>query len=225
MFKWNVEEMKLTKERENAIFPNKHIWSCEHEVSREDKIKFVDEHNEGRLSIILNLYEKFQKEKDNLPKDKYGEVKTTSLIAWVKRNQALRLIDITYNYGQIYLFPFLERNIQCLNNKGHYDCFSDYVDEVFHRQLQQCEKKEKQWFLEHDEYSILKNKLKKAMEKHSTTFEVNIGYSSSGEVFIYDDCYNTNRPITIEEIKTLLTQYEKLDNYIHQLSKETEIVF
>jgi hypothetical protein len=225
MFKWNVEEMKLTKERENAIFPNKHIWSCEHEVSREDKIKFVDEQTDGKLSIILNLHEKFQKEKAELPKDRYGEVKTTSLIAWVKRNQALRLIDITYNYGQIYLFPFLERNIQCLNIKGQFDCFSDYIDEVFHRQLLQCEKKERQWFLEHDEYSILKTKLRKAMEKHSTTFEVNIGYSSSGEVFVYDDCHNTNRPITIEEIKTLLTQYEKLDNYTHQLSKEIEIIF
>lgn len=225
MFKWNVEKMELTKERNNAIFPNKHIWSCEHETSREDKIKFVDEHTEGRLSIILDLYEKFQKEKKDLPKNKYGEVKTTSLISWVKRNQALRLIDITYNYGQIYLMPFLERNIQNLNTKGHFDCFSDFVDEVFHRQLIQCEKKEKQWFLEHDEYSVLKTKLRKVMEKHSTTFEVHIGYSSSGEVFISDDSCNKHRPITIEEIKTLLTQYEKLDDFIKQLSKETQIKF
>ena len=63
------------------------------------------------------------------------------------------------------------------------------------------------------------------MEKHSTTFEVNIGYSSSGEVYIYDDSSSTNRPITIEEIKILLTQYKKLDNYTRQLSKEIEIIF
>ena len=190
------------------------------ELTEEGKEKFKEV-----LEYDVALYEEYTyaivKCSDEEPKIKW----ITNLIGWLKRNQALKLIDITYDYGKVYFLPFLERNIQYLNNKGQFDYFSDYVDEVFHRQLLQCEKKERQWFLEHDEYSILKTKLRKAMEKHSTTFEINIGYSSSGEVYIYDDSRSTKRPITIEEIKILLTQYKKLDNYTRQLSKEIEIVF
>lgn len=66
------------------------IYDCEDSVSREDKIAFVDSKTDGKLSYLLSLIEKFNADKDNLPKkdSMFGEpeVKTTSLKAWIKRN-------------------------------------------------------------------------------------------------------------------------------------------
>ena len=44
MFTWNVKEMKLT----NAKLLENGVWEFENEVSREDKLAFVDGRTGGR---------------------------------------------------------------------------------------------------------------------------------------------------------------------------------
>lgn len=53
MFEWKIEELKLYHQK--GV-----IYDCEHTVSREDKIAFVDGLQDGKLSYILNLFEKFK---------------------------------------------------------------------------------------------------------------------------------------------------------------------
>ena len=155
MFEWKVEEMRLMNTTKNL----KGIYPFEDEVSREDKIAFVDLLQDGKLSYIIAMIQKFETEKDSLPKDKWGHVKTVSLKAWLKRN------DIGYSrpiFNQDYFHGFFsllgtERNIQSnsMNIKGnYYDPYDDLVDSIFHKQLVKCEKQEKEYFLEHDEFSI-----------------------------------------------------------------------
>lgn len=236
MFTWNVEEMKLMNETFKYFIGNERIYDDEYNVnvSREDKIAFVDSMQDGKLSYILSIIDKFNKEKDTLPKDNYGYVKTVSLRAWLKRNDTgydRPVFDNWYHYGHYSLLGS-ERSLNTLySTKGGYDFYDDFVDECFHRQLKECERLERKYFKEHDEYSILKTKLIKNIDKFNTTFDVNIKWSSDGNIYIYEK-YEVNestksrdKKITIEELKELIDKYNKLEDYIKELSKEINIVY
>lgn len=227
MFEWKVEDMTLLNEKDGIFIGKEEIYECENKVSREDKIAFVDSLQDGKLSYLLFLIDKFNEDYDSLAKQKtlFGEekVKTVSLKAWIKRNDKKynrSIIDDTYRYGDYYILGS-RRNIRN-NLKGTYDTYDDLVDEVFHRQLKECEKKERQYFLEHDEYSILKKKFRE--RNYPTTFGVNISSWSSGRICVCDD-NNNERDITIEELKELLDKYEQIDALVEKLTKETNIVY
>ena len=113
--------------------------------------------------------------------------------------------------------------IRDLNNYWEEGLFHDLVDEVFHSQLLKCEKEEEKYFLEHDEYSILKKKFRN--RKHHTTFGVHIGTWSNGMVTINGDSDGEERDITMEELKDLLAKYDQLDALVEKLTAETDIVY
>ena len=174
------------------------------------------------------MLEKFEEDKDSLSKQTsaFGNVsvKTVSLKAWIKRNDtkySRPVIDDWYRYGTFNILG-CERNIQ-INLKGTYDTYEDLVDEVFHRQLKKCELEEKKYFLEHDEYSILKRKFKDYSNAYSTTFGAHITTSSDENVYVGEN-FESKREITIDELKDLLTKYEQLDALVEKLTAETHIV-
>lgn len=229
MFEWKVEEMKLTNDHAYSYRGRYKttLYICESSVSREDKIAFVDSKIDGKLSYILSLIEKFNVDKENLPKkdDIFGnpKVKTISLKAWIKRNDTKyqqKVIDDCYQYGKYNLLG-CERNIQS-NTKGNYDYYDDLVDEVFHRQLMECEREEQKYFHEHDEYSILKQKFTGKQEQYGTTFGVSVVTGSCG-VCVGD--FDRKRDITIDELKELLSKYEQLDVLVKKLTEETSIMY
>ena len=134
MFNWKVEEMALLNEKGGAFVGKEKIYNCESQVSREDKIEFVDRMQDGKLSYILALIDKFNEDKAALPQDKWGCVKTVSLIAWVKRNDTKYdrpIVNCEYNYGKYYLLG-IKRNLTN-RYRGDYDTYDDLVDEAFHR--------------------------------------------------------------------------------------------
>lgn len=146
MFTWNVEEQKLRKNQ--YTIGRIKIYNCENSTSREDKIAFVDSMQDGKLSYILELSEKFEQDRKNIPKDKWGYVKTVSLKAWIKKNDTKYgqpIIDTEYKYGSFYICS-VERNICSIAQKSCYDYYDDIVDEVFHRQLTKCEEKRRRIF-------------------------------------------------------------------------------
>lgn len=222
MFKWNVEDMKLLNQKSSIMIGKEKIYNCEQDITKEDKIAFVDKMQDNKLSYILALAEKFEKDKENMPTDSWGDVKTVSLKAWIKRNDERNLIDNLYQYGNIRFMG--GRSIQCINKKGVYDTCENYIDEIFHRQLKECEKLEHKYFLEHDEYSILKQKFRD--RNYHTTFGVNIGECSDGNIFVYDtNDSNKRRKITIEELKYLLEKYNELDKMVKKITEEINIKY
>lgn len=223
MFEWKVEEMKLMNSQ-NKISG---IFNCEYEVSREDKIEFVDSMQDGKLSYIIGMILNFEEIKDTLPKDQYGEVKTVSLKAWLRKNDTFYnrpIFDNDYNYGGFYLLGVKRYiSINPMNTKGSYcDHYADLVDEVFHRQLIECCSLEKKYFREHDEYSILKDRFCYLNDEYRTSFGVHTGYCSNGEVYVYDDENSEHREITIEELKRLIPLYDRLEMFIQELSEEVK---
>lgn len=220
MFEWKVEDMVLLNQKGGVFLGKEKIYDCESKVSREDKIAFVDSLQDGKLSYILALAEKFNEERETMPKDQWGNVKTVSLKAWIKRNDDRKLLDDNYRYGDIRFIG--GRNIGSISLKGGYDTYEDYVDEIFHRQLRECEKEEKRYFLEHDEYSVLKKKFRD--RDYHTTFGVHIITSSDGNIYVGED-FDTKREITMDELKELLAKYEQLDALVEKLTAETHIVY
>lgn len=226
MFIWNVEDMALLNQNFTICIGNEKIYNCEREISREDKIAFVDKMNDGKLSYILLLADKYAIDKETMPKDSWGTVKTVSLKAWIKKNDTKYnrpIFDNSFKYGQFYLLG-IERHIEYVNSKRHYDTYEDLVDEAFHRQLKKCEEEERLYFLAHDEYSILKQKYRDYHEKYRTSFGVHLSWGSK-DINIWDDNSGNKREITIEELKELLSKYEQIDALVEKLTAETHIVY
>ena len=224
MFEWKVEDMKLMNQRNGWFIGKQKIYYCEDEVSREDKIAFVDSMQDGKLTYLLGLVGKFNNEKMDLPKDRYGNVKTVSLKAWINRNDTkydTHIFDCDYRYGKYRIFG-MDRYITS-SYKGSYDIYDDLVDEVFHRQLKECEKLERAYFEQHDEYSILKRKFKD--KQYFTTFGAKVACGSNNEVYVYDDHWNRKREITIEELKELIDKHEQVEAFVKKLTEETNIVY
>ena len=224
MFKWKVEDMVLFNQKDGVFIGEEKIYDCENKMSREDKIAFVDNLQEGKLSYLLDLIDKFNKAEDSLPKDKWGNVKTVSLKAWLKKNDIRKIVDTEYKYGNISFL--VGRNIEWVNRKGEYDTYSDYVDEIFHRQLKLCENEERKYFLAHDEYSILKDKVRSKSIKYRENFGVHLAFCSNGSICVCDkENSSLRRLITIEELKELLNKYEQLEETIKNITKETKIIY
>lgn len=229
MFEWKVEDMVLMNQKGGLFLNKEKIYDCESKVSREDKIAFVDSFQDGKLSYLLYLIDKFNKDYNSLAKTKsiFGneEVKTVSLKAWINRTDtkySRPILDNSYKYGEYYILGS-RRNIRS-NSKYTYDTYDDLVDEIFHRQLKECEDKERNYFAEHDEYSILKKKFRD--RNYHTTFGVRICDWSNGRLTIKDsDNEDLERDITIDELKDLLSKYEQLDFLVEKLTAETHIVY
>lgn len=213
MFTWKMEELKLYKECEGK--PKSHIFKCEAETSREDKIAFVDSLTGGQLSYVLELIDKLKRDKDTLALDQWGDIKTVSLIAWIKRNDT--------KYGNPIVSTYCTYGMAKVLGIGRYiqNDDNDYVDKVFHAALVDCVEKEKGYFLAHDEYSILKEKFRNRGFK--STFGVKI-FDYSDKMVVEDE-EGRGRPVTLEELKELNEKCEQVQALIEKLTLETHITY
>lgn len=223
-FEWKVEDMALMNEKGNIYICNEKIYKAENELTREEKINFLDSMNDGLTSYILNLADKLKEDKENgvIKKDIYGEMKAISYIAWINRNDTRNCIgNSTYNRGEIRFSPC--RNINRLDTNismFRSSTYSDYVDEAFHLQLKELETQEKQYFRKHDEYEILKAKVSEYLDKYGT-FGLNIWKTSRGLYFYKnDDANSLGRQITLDELKLLYSKYEEMDKLYAKITKE-----
>lgn len=216
MFTWKIEELQFYKECDGNA--KTHIFKCEAEISHEDKIAFVDSLTEGQLSYVLGLIDKLKEEKDTLALDQWGDIKTVSLIAWIKRNDT--------KYGNPIVSTYCTYGMAKVLGVGRYiqregETHDDYVDKVFHAALVECVEKERDYFLAHDEYSILKERFRK--RGFTSTFGVII-FDYSDKMVVEDE-EGTGRPITLEELKDLNAKCEQVQELIEKLTLETHITY
>lgn len=155
MFTWKVEDLALKKDKDKQgrFFET---FIAESQVSRDDKIAFIDSQTGGQMSELLDLYAKFQREKDTIKKDVYGGYKENSLKAWYSRN-AGSLKWSEYDFGFYGIFD--NRRIYNLMSRGSYSVHEDIVDQAFHKLLYDLYRKELEYFNTHDEYAVLSHKL------------------------------------------------------------------
>lgn len=224
MFKWKIEDMALLNEKGRIFIGDKRVYRPENTTSREDKIAFVDSMQDGKLSYLLNLIAKFKQDYKTMPKDEFGNVKARSLQAWIARNDTRGIIDNSYYHRGKFFMMGSTRYIE-FNRKGDYDLHEDLVDEMFHRQLQRCEDHERQYFQEHDEYSILAKKFVEYQRRYGTTFGTIISHWSDGKLTVRDETHKQERPLTMDELKELIAKYEQIDALVAKLTAETNITY
>lgn len=170
--------------------------------------------------IFLKLKQKLNKdiELDYLKIDNLGYVKGNSLKAWLRRNDTKNIIDKDINIGEFFLLGSIYHLNSSLSS-------IDIINKLFHKQLEYCESMEKEWFKNHDKYSILCNKVKKYIKEYNTDFGLNLIISEYIKISKNDDDYFEGRKLTIDELKKLLSAYEKLENYKNLISKEINIKY
>lgn len=215
-FTWKVEDLALMNEKSKFYIGNEKVYKVEDELTRQEKIEFLDSMNDGLTSYILNLADKLEEDKENgiIKKDIHGEMKTISYIAWINKNDTRNCLGTgTFDMGITNFSP--GRNINRLKI-----IHPDYVDEAFHLQLKDLERQEKQYFRKHDEYEILKRKVSNGIDKYGA-FGLNILQCSEG-LFIYKrDNFNLHRrELTLDELKFLNNKYEELEKYYKKITSE-----
>lgn len=216
MFDWKVEQLALLKEKGNRKVSNGFKFDCENTLSQQEKIAFINQRTNGLLDYLLELQQKFNEDVANLPHDNFGNVKTTSLKAWLKRNDSKNMIDNKWHHGQMRMYS--DFNIQSPQTSIRNIANSSSINTIFHSELLKCLEEERQYFVTHDDYEILKTSLEEKMSKHGTTFGVKICLSSDGEVTVGD--FRKDRPIEKSEIRKLLQAYDELERTTLELSQE-----
>lgn len=226
MYTWDVTQMMLRKEQVSSKRGDDVYFSDIANVSREDKIEFLDRMNEGKISYLLDLVEKFRIAEPKMARGSFGDVRTQSLVAWLKKNDTRNLIDRHYHHGQVSVLRSERWFQHFLEVSGSWDRYEDFVDEIFFRQLKICLAEEDKYFREHDEFEIAKSKVRTYSEKYNTTFGVKIAFVSDGRILLVGEGRKLldGPEITLDQCRILITQYEKIDRYVDQLTSECKIL-
>ena len=210
MYEWKLKELKI---RNNEVDTSS--WTLA------EKIAFIDKHENGKMSYILDLINKYVEDLPTLKKDSYGHVKTVSLKAWLKKNDPLKMVDDWYQYGQIdFLRTKRSYTSLYITNPNIKDEAINSVDIRLNETLRKLKSKEDSYFATHDPYSIEENEFE---TNGRPSFGNHIIYGSSG-VFVRDDNGN-DRKLTLEELQLLNEGARKLEEYRKELSKEINITF
>lgn len=242
---YKVEDLVLYNEAKNhpqTIVEKKsnrpYIFAWEKTFTQEEKIAFIDKYYKyrekyGWATYILNLINKFLKEKDGLPKDIYGYVKTVSLKAWLKKNDPREIIHAKWNYGSYYFMSREYSDFATLTARPtwgsegktpYYNEVGKLADLWFHDLLSNFCEVERIWHDDHDD-TILK--VRKIADYHSKYGDFGITLfdmvGSNGEKTLDDkwlSTFNHEKP-TVEEIDKMLEIYEEVDKIM--VSKTDEI--
>lgn len=232
MFNWNVENMSL----KNGSKING-LYHAEYTTSREDKLAFIDGMQDGKLSYIISIIKRFEKEKNQLPTYSNGRYNVKSFRSWIKRNDPRNLIDSTDAYSDINGYFSLcgwggaIQNSYIKDDNVFVGANINLIDKCFHNQLAECERMEYEYFAAHDEYSILLTQIIEGMRRYRTSFGVRISTNNSKidpEVWIHGDAEDNACPvrmIRLDEARILVERYKELEAFIGKLSSDINITY
>lgn len=241
---YKVEDLVLYNEVKNhpqTIVGRKsnrpYIFAWEKTFTQEEKIAFIDKYYKyreqyGWATYLLDLINKFLNEKDSLPKDKYGYVKTVSLKAWLKKNDPREIIRASYSYGSYFFMSREYSNFGSLaarplwgsSSTPYYNEEGKLADLWFHDLLSVFYEVERTWHDDHDDIIL---KVRKIADYFSMYGDFGIALfgmvGSNGEKTLDDSwlsTFNHEKP-TVEEIDKMLEIYEEVDKIM--VSKTDEI--
>ena len=232
---YKIEDLVLYKEKQEA--PKKSVFDLEHKLTQAEKAEFIDKYylwrnkNTGMATYMLNLIDKFNAEKDAMPKDQYGGVKTVSLKAWLKKNDTLGVVYNSYSYGHYYFvgseFTSLSKTPTPLWGRGnpYYGQEGKVVDYWLHDLLNELYKKEVAWYKDHNTLNQKVRQIKKYCDLYGS-FGIKLVdlVGCNGESVLDDSWLKTwhyTKP-TEEEIDKILEVYQEVDTMMKAKTKEIQ---
>ena len=192
------------------------IYEIENQLTESEKVKFIDYLKDGVASYLLNIFSKWESEKDTLPKDNYDHVKTVSKKAWIKRNDERKIIDMEYKIGKYWLFGTEFKDMSTICPSTEYSFRMAYtggniIDQWFHDLCDLLFREEEKYFKEHDNFEIKLSKLVDLGNKHNIAF---------GSRELNDIIWNRKSDISEQRIDGYINAYERLYQFINQISSE-----
>ena len=186
------------------------VFEIEKEMSVDEKIQFIDSQKDGVASYLIELFNKWESEKDGLPKDNSGKVKTVSRKAWYKRNDSRGIIDKDYKIGSYYLFKtkYKYLSMECPTTENGYKMTysgGNIVDQWFHDLLNQLHLEEKEHFETTDSFNIKLEKVKNYTNNFGTVF-------NSQE--IHDIVWNRKTDVSESNLDIYIKAYQELEQSI-----------
>lgn len=240
---YKVEDCKFFNERKKNYtdlderLGRIYIYQDEKNLSQEEKIAFIDEYydykgQKGNATYLLNIIDKYIAEKDSMPKDKYGYVKTVSLKAWLKKNDPRHIIDDSWHYGN---YHFVGREYSFFGTRSvrpvwstklpYYDEENNVVNFWFHDLVVDLCENEDKWYRDHDPIIGKIRKVSKYGKEYGCFNIKKFGeVVGNGERVLDKNWRRTfNEPeITEADLDEMLKVYEEVDSLMK--SKKAEIV-
>lgn len=219
---WIKEEMKLMNMRkEYADNTGRNgdileIFEIENELTLDEKVAFIDSMKDGVASYLIGLLTKWKEEKDSLSKDVYGEVRTVSKKAWIRKNDSRELLDNYFKYGSYRLFGrqytdmTLETPTSMYYGSPIEHTGSHVANQWFHDILNELKRREEKYFRDNDTLTI---KIKEVKEMASMSILFN-------SMELNDIVWNGKEDISEENLDVYIESYEKLGVYIEELERE-----
>lgn len=207
-FIWNVEDQKLRELSKDEIldkYVKSNIYSLQEMQDAMDKYG-----NTAKWSVIWEKFELFQKEKDTIKKDKNGHYNTNSLNAWCKKNGVPQK-GYNNSPGSYSMGYYRYINITTYDK----DCIETLIPDLFYQFLDRLKGKEKDWFRDHDEYTIKCDKIYENINKHyPMPFSEDIHFSAFFDGWIYGYHPEQKRKLTMEELDKIIIFQNAVANAI-----------
>lgn len=204
---------RVHKQEFNSQSP--YIYEIEKEMTIEEKIEFIDKHRDGVASYMLDLFEKWENEKDSLSKDKYGHIRTVSKKAWIKRNDPRKILS-EFDLGTYYLFRqrFSSFGTVCPVERHGRDMVytgSHIVEQWFHNLLDELFYQEKKHFEDTDPYMIKIKKIKELGSFYGSIFNVKE---------LNDIVWNGTVLVSEKNVDAYLKAYEALGESMKEIEEQ-----
>lgn len=166
---------RVHKQKFNSQSP--YVYEIEKEMTVEEKIKFIDKYRDGIASYMLDLFDRWENEKDSISKDNSGNIRTVSKKAWIKRNDTRKIVNTEYDLGTYYLFRqrFSSFSTVCpVERYGHDMAYtgSHVAEQWFHNLLDELFYQEKKHFEDTDPYMIKIKTIKELGSFYGSIFNV-----------------------------------------------------
>ena len=202
---------------------NNELYEYGDEFTITERLKMLEENGRTFVKHNIELRDKF------LDDVKNGVIKNpknfNSVNAWRKKNG---LNSVNHSYGSSYDEAIRLRYVDSWGMPSVYFCLCtpqdrtwDYISAEFTRMLFEFRSEEKKHFNEHDEYTVLSNKVNEALDtryniKSNIFADFRITTGSGVHVVKYDKetdsiDWNTKRDLTIDEMKAILKFKEDFD--------------
>ena len=219
---YSKEDLKFLNMNSNLTIGKEKIFSIENTLSIEEKVAFIDELENGVATHLINIFTKWETEKDSLSKDSHGSIKTVSKKAWIKRNDERKIIDVDYKIGKYYLLgnsfggmslicPYTEYNRKYLYTDDN------VVKQWFHDLCEKLYRQEKEYFESINPFDIKLEKVNKYANKYHIYFDNekinNIAWNNTG--------YKNN--VTEKELDIFIEGYEKLEKNIENVTNDVNV--
>jgi hypothetical protein len=191
-------------------------FPIESELTNEEKIEIMDKYSNGLVSYMISIINKWNEEKDSLPKDQWDSPKTVSEKAWIKRNDTRKIVDDDYKIGSYHMFgiKFTRLDLICPNTEyGHnmgytgQNIINQWFYDFCYKQLQEEEK----WFKDNDPLQIKIKKVKELGERYRIVFNCKL---------LNDIVWNKVPKITDKELDAFINAYEELEKCITEQTKK-----